>query len=206
MSINRGAEADPSAGMPFQHGYRILFLFEGVVLVVLGCLAIVIPSISSSSATRWLGWLFLASGIVGLVTTFLARSRAGFWWCLISAGLAIIVGVLLVGNGSQDLYGGLIGWPLALSTLGPVRKVLVLFFLIEGAASIMFAFEHRRHFSSRWGWMLVSGVIDIILAIIIIFNLPGTSAWTMGLLIGINMIMGGAALIAMGLQASAAAK
>lgn len=206
MSINRGVDVDPSADMPFLHSYRILFLFEGVVLVVLGCLAIVVPSISSSSATRWLGWLFFASGIVGLVTTFLARSRAGFWWCLISAGLAIIVSVVLVGNGSQDLYGGLIGWPLALATLGPMRKVLVLFFLIEGGASMMFAFEHSRHFSSRWGWMLVSGVIDIILAIIIMFNLPGTSAWTMGLLIGINMIMGGAALIAMGLQTRAPAK
>jgi uncharacterized membrane protein HdeD (DUF308 family) len=46
--------------------------------------------------------------------------------------------------------------------------------------------------------MLVSGIIDLILAVILIFNLPGTSAWTMGLLVGINMIVGGAALIAMG--------
>jgi uncharacterized membrane protein HdeD (DUF308 family) len=78
--------------------------------------------------------------------------------------------------------------------------VLVLFFLVEGGASIMFAFEHRRHFSGRWAWMLASGVLDIGLATIIIFDLPGSSAWTMGLLIGINMIVGGASLIAMGLH------
>jgi uncharacterized membrane protein HdeD (DUF308 family) len=77
----------------------------------------------------------------------------------------------------------------------------VLFFLIEGGASIMFAFEHRRQFSGRWAWMLASGVLDIGLASIIIFDLPGTSAWTMGLLIGINMIVGGASLLAMGLHA-----
>jgi hypothetical protein len=46
--------------------------------------------------------------------------------------------------------------------------------------------------------MLASGVLDIVLASIIIFGLPGTSAWTMGLLIGINMIVGGASLLAMG--------
>jgi uncharacterized membrane protein HdeD (DUF308 family) len=49
--------------------------------------------------------------------------------------------------------------------------------------------------------MLASGVVDIVLASIIIFGLPGTSSWTMGLLVGINMILGGAALLAMGLHA-----
>ena len=46
-----------------------------------------------------------------------------------------------------------------------------------------------------------SGIVDIVLASIIIFDLPGTSAWTMGLLSAINMILGGSALIAMGLHA-----
>ena len=76
-------------------------------------------------------------------------------------------------------------------------------FLVEGGASIMFAFEHQRQFSGRWAWMLASGGVDIVLASIIIFDLPGTSAWTMGLLVGINMILGGVALIAMGLHARA---
>jgi len=93
------------------------------------------------------------------------------------------------------------GWPF--ENAGPLRLILVMFFLVEGGASIMFAFEHRRRFSGRWAWMLASGVVDIALASIIIFNLPGTSAWTMGLLVGINMILGGFALIAMGLHARA---
>jgi uncharacterized membrane protein HdeD (DUF308 family) len=77
------------------------------------------------------------------------------------------------------LYGGLLGWPF--QAAGPLRPILVLFFLVEGGASIMFAMEHRREFSGRWAWMLASGAVDIVLASIIIFNLPGTSAWTMGL-------------------------
>jgi uncharacterized membrane protein HdeD (DUF308 family) len=170
-----------------------------VVLVALGLLAIIIPSIASSAAILFIGWLFIASGVIGIVTTFWARHIPGFWWSLVSALLGILVGAVLIAHRSNDLYGGLMGWPL--ETIGPLRMVLVLFFLIEGGASIMFAFEHRRQFSGRWAWMLASGVLDIGLASIIIFDLPGTSAWTMGLLIGINLIVGGASLIAMGLHA-----
>lgn len=181
------------------HDYWMVFLFEGVVLVALGLLAIAIPSIASSAATVFIGWLFIVSGVIGLGTTFWARHIPGFWWSLVSALLGILVGAVLVAHRSNDLYGGLMGWPF--ETVGPLRMVLVLFFLIEGGASIMFAFEHRRQFSGRWAWMLASGVLDIGLASIIIFDLSGTSAWTMGLLIGINMIVGGASLIAMGLHA-----
>jgi uncharacterized membrane protein HdeD (DUF308 family) len=181
------------------HDYWMVFLFEGVVLVALGLLAIAIPSIASSAAILFIGWLFIVSGVIGLGTTFWARHIPGFWWSLVSALLGILVGAVLVTHRSNDLYGGLMGWPI--ETVGPLRMVLVLFFLVEGGASIMFAFEHRRQFSGRWAWMLASGVLDIGLASIIIFDLSGTSAWTMGLLIGINMIVGGASLIAMGLHA-----
>ena len=181
------------------HDYWTLFLFEGAALVLLGLIAVAIPSITSSAATLFIGWLFIVSGIIGLATTFLARHLPGFWWSLVSALISVLVGTVLVAHKSNDLYGGLMGWPL--EAAGPMRMVLVLFFLIEGGASIMFAFEHRRQFSGRWAWMLASGVLDIGLATVIIFDLPGTSAWTMGLLIGINMIVGGASLIAMGLHA-----
>jgi uncharacterized membrane protein HdeD (DUF308 family) len=181
------------------HDYWTLFLFEGAALLLLGLLAVVIPSIASSAATLFIGWLFIISGVIGLVTTFWARPIPGFWWSLVSALLGVLVGAVLVAHRSNDLYGGLMGWPL--EAAGPLRMVLVLFFLIEGGASIMFAFEHRRQFSGRWAWMLASGILDIGLATVIIFDLPGTSAWTMGLLIGINMIVGGASLIAMGLHA-----
>jgi uncharacterized membrane protein HdeD (DUF308 family) len=69
----------------------------------------------------------------------------------------------------------------------------------------MFAFEHRRELSGRWGMMLLSGVVDLILAAMIYAGLPGTAAWAIGLLVGINMVFGGSALIAMALHARAAA-
>ena len=69
-----------------------LFLIEGVVLVVLGILAILIPMAASIAVTIILGWLFLVSGVVGLVTTFWARHAPGFWWALVSAVLATAAG------------------------------------------------------------------------------------------------------------------
>src|SRR6185437_14699756 len=177
----------------------LLFVVEGVALVALGLVAIIVPSIAPSYLTVALGWIFLGSGAIGLATTFWARQAPGFWWSLASALLAILVGVILIVGEAHELYGGLLGWPF--ETAGPLRPILVLFFLVEGGASIMFAMEHRREFSGRWAWMVASGAVDIVLASIIIFNLPGTSAWTMGLLVGINMILGGAVLLAMGLHA-----
>jgi uncharacterized membrane protein HdeD (DUF308 family) len=79
--------------------------------------------------------------------------------------------------------------------------VLSVFFFVEGIASVMFAFEHRRAASGRWGWMLVSGIIDVALASIIFIGLPGTAAWAIGLLVGFNLVFGGAALVAMAVHA-----
>jgi uncharacterized membrane protein HdeD (DUF308 family) len=83
--------------------------------------------------------------------------------------------------------------------------LLIVFFIIEGVLSIMYAFEHKKDLSRRWGWMLASGIIDLILAGIILLGLPGTAAWALGLLVGINMLFGGSALIAMALHARSAA-
>jgi uncharacterized membrane protein HdeD (DUF308 family) len=164
-----------------------LFLAEGIILVVLGLLAIIVPPIATIAVTIFLGWLFLISGIVGLVTTFWARHAPGFWWSLLSAVLAIAAGIVLL------------GWPLP----GAVSLTLLLiaFFIIEGVLSIMYAFEHKKELSGRWGWMLISGIIDLILAAIIWGGLPGTAAWALGLLVGINMLFGGSAMIAMALHA-----
>lgn len=203
MTTNRHLDSNrpPVTVTKSMHDHWILFLSEGVALILLGLLAIVIPSFASANVTVVLGWIFLVSGAVGLAATYWTRQAPGFWWSLVSALLAIVGGIVLIANKSQDLYGGLMGWPF--EKVGPLRLILVLFFLVEGGASIMFAFEHRRQFSGRWAWMLASGVVDIVLASIIIFDLPGTSAWIMGLLVGINMILGGVALIAMGLHARA---
>ena len=165
----------------------VLFLIEGIVLVVLGILAIIVPPLATITFTLFLGWLFLISGIMGLITTFWARHSPGFWWSLLSAVLAIAAGIVLL------------VWPI--SGAISLTLLLIVFFIIEGVLSIMYALEHKKELSGRWGWMLASGIIDLILAAIILIGLPGTAAWALGLLVGINMLFGGSALIAMALHA-----
>jgi uncharacterized membrane protein HdeD (DUF308 family) len=69
----------------------------------------------------------------------------------------------------------------------------------------MMSLTHRHGFSARWALLLVSGLIDLFLAAMIFLGLPATAAWAIGLLVGINMVFGGSALIAMALQARALA-
>jgi uncharacterized membrane protein HdeD (DUF308 family) len=59
----------------------------------------------------------------------------------------------------------------------------------------MYALEHRRELSERWSWLLVAGLMDILVAAIIIAGLPGSALWAVGLLAGVNLLFGGAALI-----------
>ena len=169
------------------HLHWKMYLAEGIVLILLGAIAIVIPPLATLAVTIFLGWLFLISGMVGLATSFWMRHAPGFWWSLVSAILGIAVGIVLL---SRPLSGVL-----------SLTLVLIAFFVIESVASIMFALDHKRELSGRWGWMLASGIIDLILAAIILAGLPGTAAWAIGLLVGINMVFGGSALIAMALHA-----
>jgi uncharacterized membrane protein HdeD (DUF308 family) len=164
-----------------------LFLVEGIVLVILGCLAVAVPPLASLAVEIVIGWLFLVSGLVGLFTTYMMRSLPGFWWSLLSALLAIGAGLVLL------------AWPL--TGVLSLTLVLIVFFVIEGVASIMYALEHRGGLTGRWGWMLASGIIDLALAAIIVAGLPGSAAWAIGIIVGVNMLLGGFSLIAMALHA-----
>jgi uncharacterized membrane protein HdeD (DUF308 family) len=167
--------------------HSTFFLVEGIVLLILGALAIVLPLFATLAVTIILGWIFLASGIMGLIMTFGARGAPGFWWSLLSAVLATAAGLVLL---IQPVSGAV-----------SLTLLLIAFFVIEGVVSVMYALEHRRELSGRWEWMLISGLIDLVLAGIIFAGLPGTAAWALGVLVGVNMIFGGAALVAMALHA-----
>ena len=84
------AARDKVASMVSEHWK--LFLVEGILLVVLGLLAVAVPVIAGLTVAIVFGWLFLISGIVGLFTTFAMRHAPGFWWSLLSAVLGIVAG------------------------------------------------------------------------------------------------------------------
>ena len=165
----------------------VLFLCEGILLVVLGILALLAPVVASVAATVFFGWILFLSGLLGLISTIRARRAPGVGWSLVSALIGMAAGVLLL------------GWPV-LGALS-LTAVLIAFLFAEGIVSIMYALEHRNALSSRWGWMLASGIIDVTLAVLLFLGLPGTALWALGLILGINLIFGGWALIFMALHA-----
>jgi uncharacterized membrane protein HdeD (DUF308 family) len=165
----------------------VLFLCEGIALVILGLLAVMAPTLASVAATVLFGWILLLSGVVGLIATLRARQAPGFWWSLLSALVGIAAGAVLL------------AWPLQ-GTFS-LTAVLIAFLLAEGVVSIMYALEHRTALSGRWGWMLASGVLDVALGLLLFTGLPATALWALGLLLGLNMLFGGWALILMALYA-----
>src|SRR5712672_989286 len=161
------------------------FLFEGIVLAVLGLAAMIVPPLASLAVTIFLGWMFLIGGIAGLFATYWARQMPGFWWSLFSAALAVLAGGILLAKPEQGIL--------------TLTIVVGAYFLAEGVVTIMYALEHRRELSERWSWLLFAGILDILIAAMIITGLPGSAEWAIGLLVGINLVLGGASLIGMAL-------
>jgi uncharacterized membrane protein HdeD (DUF308 family) len=98
------------------------------------------------------------------------------------------------------IAGGVLLWN-PLQGLVTLTYVLIAFFIADGILIIGLAIAHRRQLSGKWEWMMVNGVIDLILAGIVISGLPGTLVRALGLLVGIDMVFGGASLITMALEA-----
>jgi len=163
-------------------------LIEGAILVVLGIAAILVPVIASIAVAVLLGWIFLIGGVVGLVTTVASRGMPGFWWALLSAVVTIAAGVALI------------GWPVG----GAISLTLVLagFLIADGLLTMMFGLGHRQ--SRRWGWLVTNGILDLVLAAIIIWALPTSGLWALGLIVGIDLLFGGGALIMLAMAARSA--
>lgn len=170
--------------MEYLQNHRYLMLFEGIIFVLLGILAIALPGISTLSIELFIGWLLLFGGIIQLYRTFSSRHAPGFVGSLLTSILYTTFGVLLV--------------------LFPIAGVLSLtilltcFFIAEGIAKIYLAFQWRTF--AKWGWLLFNGIIALILAFFIWSGWPSTAFSVLGILIGINMLFFGVTLIAVSLN------
>jgi len=168
------------------HAHWKLFLAQGIVMMVLGFLGVAVPFLATLAVEMFVGWLFLVAGLFRAVWVWRSRQTPGFAWSLLTAVLAIALGLVLI---LRPLAGVL-----------TLTMVLVAFFIIEGIASIVGAIEHRRHLRS-WGWVLFSGIIDLLLAYLIWAGWPSSAAWAIGLLVGINMLFFGLSLVMTALAA-----
>jgi uncharacterized membrane protein HdeD (DUF308 family) len=157
------------------------FVFQGVVMLILGCLAVAEPVIASVAVDIYIGWLFMFSGVLGLVAMFSARDASAFLWMLLTSALSLAVGIMLI-------------WKPAEGTVS-LTLVLTAFFIAEGAFQIAASLSYRDIVPESWGWLLASGISDLVLAGLIIFYWPASASWTLGLIVGINLITTGLAIV-----------
>src|SRR5215472_10681718 len=161
----------------------VLFVTQGVIMMILGVLAIIWPQVSTLAVDIYVGWIFLLSGLVGLVIMFLAPDVPAFLWSLLTAALSLFVGVLLLWHPVEGAAS--------------LTLVLVAFFIVEGIFQIAAAIRYRNMLPDTWGWVLMSGIVDLALAALIISGWPGSADWVLGLIVGINLITSGLAITMM---------
>jgi uncharacterized membrane protein HdeD (DUF308 family) len=168
------------------HSHWKLFLAQGILMMVLGFLAVLEPNVATVAVSLFVGWLFFIGGIFRAVSVWRSRGMPGFAWSMLTAVLAIALGLILI---LRPLAGVL-----------TLTMVLIAFFIVEGVSSIMAAIQHRQHLRS-WGWVLLSGIVDLFLAYLIWAGWPSSADWAIGLLVGINMLFFGLSLVMTALAA-----
>ncbi len=168
------------------HAHWKIFLIQGIVMMALGVLAVALPGISTLAIEILVGWLFFAGGLFRTLTILRSRTVPGFGWSLAAALLACVLGLVLVMHPLQ----GVIAFTVVLAVL----------FVVEGIAAILVALEYRRHLRN-WGWTMLNGVVSLVLAYLIWRGWPGSAAWAIGLLVGINMAFLGLSLFMTALAA-----
>jgi uncharacterized membrane protein HdeD (DUF308 family) len=151
-------------------------VFQGIVMLVMGCLAVAEPVIASVATDIYIGWLFLFSGLLGLVTIFSARDASASFWNLLTSALSLAVGILLIWKPDE----GTVSFAL----------VLTAFFIAEGAFQVGTSISYRDVLP-----LLASGIMDLVLAGLMIYFWPQSASWTLGLIVGTNLISTGFAIL-----------
>lgn len=157
--------------------HRSWYIFQGIAFVVAGILAIILPNMTAIGFGLLIGALLFASGFIQAIAGFSAKSH---WWTLISAVLSLVVGGWMIFNP--------VAGSVALATL------LAIFLLLEGITELFLAYQLRP--VANWAWLLISGIVSLLLAVIVFAGWPGASLVLLGVIIGINLLFYGIALLA----------
>ena len=159
----------------------LLVLIQGSVMVLAGVLALIFPAFMSTGLLVLLGWLLILSGIVQVISLFGATQVPYFWMQIITISLEVLVGYLLVSN------------PMA--ALVTVTFLMLVLFLVGGIARVVFALMIRP--MQDWLWVLASGLVAIVCALVLFSSLPEAAIWLVALLLGIELIAVGGAQVYM---------
>ncbi len=166
------------------HGSSKSSLILAIILIILGLLAITLPTATSIGAVRVLGWLIIFDGFAQLVHAFQSEGVGRITW-------KILVAVLYLAGGAYLLANTLIG-------VAGLTLVLAIFFFAEGVMDLIAYFGSRRH--ERSVWLLMHAIISVFLGLLIWRQWPVSSFWAIGTIVGISMFIGGISRLMMALE------
>jgi uncharacterized membrane protein HdeD (DUF308 family) len=154
------------------------FLALGVILVLLGMMALGWAVLTTLASVVLFGWLLLFGGILSVIHAFMRRRWGGFFLELFAGILYVVIGLMIVGNPAEGAI--------------TLTLLIAVFLMIGGIFRILAALTVRFH---HWIWVLLNGVISLLLGIMIWSQWPLSGLWVIGLFIGIDMIFYGWSLI-----------
>ena len=178
ISLDAAAAAMRDAMRDTVRRNSLLYLLQGILMVITGLLALIYPALASVAIVRLLGWVLIVSGIFQGIGLIGASEVPYFWMELLSAVLAIVIGVLLL----RHTDAGLLFFSM----------LFLIYFMIEGLVKVIFAFIIRPF--PNWGWVLASGLLGIVFALYLLANFSTISDWMLGILLGVLLVVEGTAL------------
>jgi uncharacterized membrane protein HdeD (DUF308 family) len=184
-----GASLDPEVRESLGRSWKAL-MTVGVIAIVLGCIAILVPAVAAVGTAIFIGWLLLIVGAVLVAAAFSAHSIGTVLLRMVWAILTVIVGLWLIvepHNGTLTL-----------------TFVLGVYFLFMGLTRITVAFLGRGNPNA--GLVGLSGVAGLLIGILILAKFPSSADWAIGLLVGIDLIFAGWTLTSVALLGKDIAK
>jgi len=161
------------------------FLALGIVLIVLGTIALGSALVMTIASVFFFGWILIIAGVMEAVHAFWQEKRwGGFFLDLLTGLLYVVVGWMMVSNPGESAV---------LLTL-----IIAMFLVFEGLFRIVVAITARF---PHWGWVLFNGVISLVLGISIWQRWPYSGLWVIGLFVGIEMLLNGWSLVMLSLSA-----
>lgn len=165
---------DPEVREGLARSWKAL-LTVGILAIVVGCIAILVPAVAAVGTAIFIGWILLVAGAFLVAAAFSAHSVGSLVVRLIWAALTVVVGVYLIfepHNGTLTL-----------------TLVLGIYFLFMGLTRVTVAFLARGQQNA--GLVGLSGVLSLLIGILVLAKFPSSADWAIGLLVGIDLIFAG---------------
>lgn len=157
-------------------------LAMGVVLELLGMIAIG-ASVAITLATMvFIGSLMLVGGMLQIVQAIALRAWSGFYLDLIAGVLYAVFGYLIVSHPGATA-SALTMVIAALLILGGLFRVLV---------ALVVNYQNRT-------WLFLHGLVNLLLGMMIWHEWPISGLWVIGMFVGVDMVLNGWSLIMLAL-------